>query len=79
MPDNLPRRRLRAMRDRWKRDYAALDAAYGDWMDEERDDHDLGSYVETMRNLATAIGYIEGMLTARRPTDRRHFKGFPND
>jgi hypothetical protein len=66
---NLSRDRLRAMQDRWQRDYDRLEAEEGDWMDPDREDHDMGSYVETMRNLATAIAMINGMITRRRRGD----------
>jgi len=62
----LPRRMLRAMRARWQRDLEKLEAAYPieDW---QADSPSL----ETIRNLATAIVQIDGMITAARKGDRK--------
>lgn len=49
---------LRAMRDRWQRDYSRLRRAY------EPIDWELpgDATVETIRNLATAIAWVDGMI-----------------
>lgn len=66
----LTRQRLRTMRDRWQRDYDTLESVYGDWV--EYAEHDGDAYIETMRNLGTAIAWIDGMITSglRRPALR---------
>lgn len=63
----LPRQRLRAMQDRWQRDYDTLESTYGDWMNDA--EADGMAYIETMRNLITAIAMINGMITAHRRGD----------
>jgi hypothetical protein len=55
----IPKRSLRAMRDRWQRDLDRIEAAYpiedmAEWSDPES---------ETQRNLATAIVWIEGLIS----------------
>lgn len=52
------KRVLRSMKDRWERDLAMLESAYpvSDW---EADYPAL----ETIRNLATAIAHIDGIIT----------------
>lgn len=57
----LPRRSLRAMRRRWEADLERLENAYPtiDWQADSPP-------IETIRNLATAIAQINGMITARR-------------
>lgn len=64
----LTRDRLRNMRDRWQRDYEALEKAYPEAADTFGGGD--GSVNETMRNLATAIAEIDGVITARRRGDR---------
>ena len=44
-----------------------MEAAYGGWMG---DADGSGSYIETMRNLATAIAHIDGLIVVRREGDR---------
>lgn len=63
----LSKARLRTMRDRWQRDSDTLLATYGDWV--KYADHDGAPYIETMRNLDTAIAWIDGMIVAR-PTPK---------
>lgn len=65
----LSRRRLRTMQDRWQRDYDTLDEAYGGWHEGQRGEDATGPYVETMRNLVTAIAEINGVINARRKGD----------
>jgi hypothetical protein len=62
---SLTRRRLRTMRNRWQRDYETLLASYGDWSPE-----DAQPLTETMRNLATAIAEIDGIIVERRRGDK---------
>lgn len=54
----LTRRSLRAMRERWKVDLARLEADYPvtNWEASE-------PTLETIRNLATAIAEIDGIIT----------------
>ena len=73
----MSRRSLRAMRARWERDLARLEAAYPptawSYCDHEH---------ETVRNLATAIAEIDGIISARShpgttsmtPTETTRFK-----
>lgn len=68
----IPRRSLRAMKARWERDLTRLEAAnpVTEW---SYCDHEH----ETVRNLATAIAEIDGIISSReaRPTptkDPRH-------
>lgn len=58
------KRVLRSMKARWERDLAMLEAAYpvANW---EADYPEL----ETIRNLATAIAQIDGIITGNRRTD----------
>lgn len=66
----LSRRTLRAMKKRWQRDLDRLESFYVaassptmvDWSDSEH---------ETVRNLATAIAEIDGLISMVRPTDRK--------
>jgi hypothetical protein len=60
---DIPKRSLRAMRDRWQRDLDRLETAYP--VDNWEADHPT---LETIRNLATAIAQIEGMISAVRTT-----------
>lgn len=57
----LPRRSLRALRKRWKRDLARIEAAYPleDW-------NRCDPASETIRNLATAVAEIDGLITCTR-------------
>lgn len=63
----LSRRTLRAMRDRWEKDLERLETAY-DVRATGLEEND-GDNTETVRNLATAIAHIEGMISQSRPTD----------
>jgi hypothetical protein len=67
----LDRRQLRAMRERWQRDLDRLEAAFpGLELGEE-----FTSETETIRNLATAIAHIDGIITNVTPLSKR----FPKD
>ncbi|QDZ07431.1 hypothetical protein FPZ24_08030 [Sphingomonas panacisoli] len=59
------RRQLRAMRDRWRRDLDKLEAdqPVGDRWDWATPN------IEVQRNLATAIAWIDGMITGRKVRD----------
>jgi len=60
----IPRRSLRAMKARWERDLTRLEDGYPmpDWRGGTPE-------IETMRNLATAIAQIDGVIAAYRPGD----------
>jgi hypothetical protein len=66
--ERLPRRTLRTMRERWQRDYDRLEQVYGSW--EEGAESDGDPFIETMRNLATAIVWVDGLISSKRPGDR---------
>ena len=70
----LPRRSLRAMKRRWQADLERLEAAYPakDW---EGSDPAL----ETIRNLATAIAEIDGLISCRRVGERQVLKPTPDE
>lgn len=63
---NMTRARLRAMKARWQRDSDALEAAFPitDWL---RSDPEL----ETIRNLESAIAWIDGIITSPEPLKGR--------
>jgi hypothetical protein len=63
----LSRRSLRAMRDRWERDLDRLEAAYETKVGELSENGD--DSVETIRNLASAIAHVEGLIATRRTGD----------
>jgi hypothetical protein len=65
----LSRRTLRAMRDRWQKDLDRLEAVY------VSADHPTMAYYsdsehETVRNLASAIAEIEGLIAMARPGEQ---------
>ena len=62
----LPRRSLRAMKRRWTGDYDRLEEAYPvhDW-------EESSPASETLRNLATAIAQIDGLITCTRIGDNQ--------
>jgi hypothetical protein len=57
IPD-ITKRKLRAMRSRWERDLKTLEEAFPD-LDLTVE---LGAEAETVRNLVTAIGEIDGII-----------------
>lgn len=63
----ITRRQLRNMRARWERDLAVLDAAFAGIDLAQASNPES----ETIRNLATAIGQIDGIITNRLPLNNR--------
>lgn len=63
----LTKQRLRAMRERWSRDLKVLEEAFPDL----NLDFELGAEAETVRNLATAIGEVNGIIANQIPLQKR--------
>ena len=68
----LTKRHLRAMRERWRRDLARLEASFPRL---EKLPENFDSEAETIRNLATAIAEIDGIIIAAPSLARRHKGG----
>ncbi len=66
----LTRRSLRSMRDRWQADLDRIEEAFPD-ADLVTDNDSVS---ETIRNLATAVAHIDGIITNRRifPKEERY-------